>query len=143
VDDRGSFGRRARALARRVRAILFPEGRDRDDAPTVGSSAVEPAGERVRYGAAWRAPRARPGQERRRPRRSRDASAAARDARAGRTVASALGPWGTVMPDRAWLAWWPMTGWHFGVLIQAIALLSASALAEDSAHDPRHVRPSA
>jgi hypothetical protein len=66
---------------------------------------------------------------------------------AGLTVASSLGPSGTVMPDRMWLGWWPMTGWYFGLLIQAMAPLSgstlASALAEESAHDPRHVRPRA
>ncbi|AHG93217.1 hypothetical protein J421_5682 (plasmid) [Gemmatirosa kalamazoonensis] len=51
------------------------------------------------------------------------------------------------MPDHSWLGWWPMTGWHFGLLIQAMAPLSASALAsalaEQSANDPRHVRPRA
>jgi hypothetical protein len=40
-----------------------------------------------------------------------------------------------------------MTAWHFGLLIQAMVPLSGialvSVLAEQTANDPRHVRPRA
>jgi hypothetical protein len=44
------------------------------------------------------------------------------------------------MPERACLGWWPMTGWHFGLLIQAMVPLSGAALADETASDSQRIR---
>jgi hypothetical protein len=161
------FGRRARALARRVRAVLFPWTRASEDETRARSSFVGRAADRVQSDPTRRAPRTRREErpfddrlgprplglrgcrtparrERRPPHRSRGVAPSSKHTDAGLAGVDSVGPLGTSIPEQSWLRWWSVTGRNFGLMIQAMVPLSgsalASALAEETVNEARHLR---